>query len=131
VQIAHNVKIGYGSLIAGCAAIAGSTEIGKFVQIGGNSSIAGHIKINDFAKIAGMSGVIRDVAVKSTIGGAPAIDIRDFHRLNVRLFEIAKSRNYKNNDIGNCKFTKFYNFITIFYKIISKFTKKILQFIRK
>lgn len=84
-QIAHNVEIGYGSVIAGASALAGSCKIGKFVQIGGKSSILGHITINDGAKIAGMSGVIRDVDKNQIMAGIPAIPIQKWHRMNVTL----------------------------------------------
>ena len=40
VQIAHNVKIGAGTVIAACVGIAGSTEIGKRCMIGGASGFA-------------------------------------------------------------------------------------------
>ncbi len=84
VQVAHNVKIGRSSVVAGCAALAGSCEIGKYVQIGGNASISGHIKINDGAKVAGMSGVMNDIKEFSTVAGIPAIPIRDWHRVNAK-----------------------------------------------
>lgn len=89
-QIAHNVKIGQGTVIAGCCAIAGSAEIGKFVQIGGRAGIGGHIKIGDGAKIAGMSGVMRDIEPMQVVGGAPALPIRKWHKLNAQLFKLAE-----------------------------------------
>ncbi len=90
-QIAHNVEIGQGSVMAGCGAIAGSAKIGKFVQIGGSVGIGGHIKIGDGAKIAGMSGVMRDVESMQVVGGAPALPIRMWHKLNARLVKLANS----------------------------------------
>ncbi len=89
VQIAHNVKIGWGTVIAGCSAIAGSAEIGKYVQIGGSTNIAGHIKINDYAKIAGASGVMREVRTGEAVAGAPSLPIRAWHRLNSQLMNMA------------------------------------------
>ena len=47
IQIAHNVRIGENSIIAGCAAIAGSTRIGKRCKIGGCAAIVGHLVIAD------------------------------------------------------------------------------------
>lgn len=89
-QIAHNVVIDDGSLIAGCSGIAGSAKIGKFVQIGGNSSIAGHLTIGDGAKIAGMSGIAKNVGPMQVVAGIPAVPIRDWHRINVKLSQIIK-----------------------------------------
>ena len=57
VQIGHNVEIGSHTIIAGTAAIAGSTKIGQYCQIGGGSLINGHIDIADQVVITGGSGV--------------------------------------------------------------------------
>lgn len=81
-QIAHNVEIGMGTVMAGCSAIAGSSKIGKYCQIGGGSCINGHIKIGDMVKIAGMSGVMRDVEDKQIIAGIPTLPIKKWHRIN-------------------------------------------------
>jgi len=97
VQIGHNVVIGKGTVMAGCTAIAGSTKVGDFVQIGGQSSIGGHIEIGSGAKIAGMSGVMRDVEPMAVIGGAPAMPIRQWHRMNAKLIEISQLRADKKN----------------------------------
>lgn len=90
VQIGHNVTIGKGTVIAGTTAIAGSAAIGNFVQIGGNVAINGHITINDGAKIAGMSGVMRDVPAMAVVAGAPALPVREWHRLNSKLATMSK-----------------------------------------
>ena len=52
IQIAHNVKIGAHTAIAGCVGIAGSTTIGKRCQIGGSAGILGHLEIADDVTIA-------------------------------------------------------------------------------
>ena len=51
IQIAHNVRIGAHTAIAGCVGIAGSTTIGKYCQIGGSAGILGHLKIADLSLI--------------------------------------------------------------------------------
>ncbi len=91
VQIAHNVTIGEGSVLAGCSAIAGSTKVGKFVQIGGSANVAGHLEIGDGAKIAGASGVAKSVLPMQSVGGCPAIPIKDWHRINLKLAKMIKS----------------------------------------
>ena len=90
VQIGHNVTIDEGTVIAGCAAVAGSVKIGKFVQIGGGSCINGHIKIGDGVKIAGFSGVVKSVKDMQSVGGIPAIAIKDWHRINIKLLKMLK-----------------------------------------
>ena len=52
IQIAHNVKIGAHTAIAGCVGIAGSATIGKRCQIGGSAGILGHLEIADDVVIA-------------------------------------------------------------------------------
>jgi UDP-3-O-[3-hydroxymyristoyl] glucosamine N-acyltransferase len=47
IQVAHNVRIGAHTAIAGGTIIAGSTEIGKYCMIGGGAAISGHLKIAD------------------------------------------------------------------------------------
>jgi UDP-3-O-[3-hydroxymyristoyl] glucosamine N-acyltransferase len=47
IQVAHNVRIGAHTAIAGGTAIAGSVEIGKHCMIGGAAAISGHLKIAD------------------------------------------------------------------------------------
>ena len=92
-QIAHNVEIGYGTVIAGTTALAGSCKIGKYVQIGGNCSIGGHLKVGDGAKIAGMSGVMRDVEPMAIMAGIPVVPIKKWHRINTFLYKIISKNN--------------------------------------
>jgi len=94
-QIAHNVIIGQGTVMAGCSAIAGSTKIGRFVQIGGQSSIAGHIEIGDGVKIAARSGVMRSVDPMEVIAGAPSMPIREWHKMNARMMQMGSSKGNK------------------------------------
>lgn len=52
IQIAHNVRIGAHTAIAGCVGIAGSTTIGQHCRIGGSAGILGHLQIADRVEIA-------------------------------------------------------------------------------
>lgn len=61
VQIAHNVRIGAHTVIAGCAAIAGSTNIGKFCVIGGSANFAGHLQIADRTTVSGGTSITRSI----------------------------------------------------------------------
>lgn len=51
IQIAHNVSIGPGTIMAGCVAVAGSTVIGARCQFGGRASILGHLVIADDVRV--------------------------------------------------------------------------------
>ncbi|MDD4964022.1 MAG: UDP-3-O-(3-hydroxymyristoyl)glucosamine N-acyltransferase [Gallionella sp.] len=55
IQIAHNVRIGAHTAIAGCVGIAGSATIGKYCRIGGSAGILGHLQIADHVEIAAFS----------------------------------------------------------------------------
>ena len=62
VQIAHNVSIGNCCVIAGCAAISGSTKIGNFCIIGGAANFAGHLTIADRTTVSGNTSIIRSIS---------------------------------------------------------------------
>ncbi len=60
-QIAHNVKIGTGTAVAGGTTFAGSVKIGRYCIIGGTSVFNGHIEIADQVTISGMCMVMRSI----------------------------------------------------------------------
>lgn len=55
VQIAHNVRIGAHTAIAGMAGIAGSATIGSYCLLGGKSGVSGHVKIADHVTLGANS----------------------------------------------------------------------------
>ena len=72
VQIAHNVRIGALSMLAGMVGIAGSTRIGKGVWMGGQVGIINHLDIGDGARLAVATKVMKDVPAGETMSGHPA-----------------------------------------------------------
>lgn len=73
IQVAHNVKIGNGTIIAGHTAIAGSTKIGHMCVIGGCVCIVGHISIGDHTIIYGGAAVTKSFPSHSKLmSGWPA-----------------------------------------------------------
>ncbi|MCH5600607.1 UDP-3-O-(3-hydroxymyristoyl)glucosamine N-acyltransferase [Niabella ginsengisoli] len=72
IQIAHNVEIGYSSVVAAQAGISGSTKIGNGVMIGGQAGIVGHLHIGDGAKINAQSGVSKNLEPGKAVTGSPA-----------------------------------------------------------
>ncbi|MDA8384384.1 MAG: UDP-3-O-(3-hydroxymyristoyl)glucosamine N-acyltransferase [Betaproteobacteria bacterium] len=52
IQVAHNVRIGAHTAVAGCVGIAGSTRIGRYCTIGGAAMIIGHLDIADHVNIS-------------------------------------------------------------------------------
>jgi len=61
IQVAHNVRIGAHSALAGCVGIAGSARIGRHCMVGGGVGIAGHLEIADQVQITGMSLVAQSI----------------------------------------------------------------------
>ena len=84
VQIAHNVVIGKGAIIAAQTGIAGSTKIGKNVIIGGQAGVSGHIFIGNNVKIAAKSGVTKRIKDNSVIAGFPAVDIKKWKLIKIK-----------------------------------------------
>ncbi len=61
IQIAHNVRIGAHTVIAGCTGISGSTRIGRHCRIGGGVGIVGHVDICDGTTISGFSLITKSI----------------------------------------------------------------------
>ncbi len=80
VQIAHNVKIGAGTMIAGRVGISGSCVVGKNVLMGGAVGLADHLVIGDNVQIAAAAGVMHNIPEGEVWSGIPAMPIRDHMR---------------------------------------------------
>ena len=61
VQVAHNVRIGRGSVIVSQVGIAGSVKIGNGVVLGGQVGVAGHLSICDRTQVGAQSGIMSTV----------------------------------------------------------------------
>jgi len=61
VQIAHNVHVGAHTVIAGTAAVSGSTRIGKFCVIGGAANFSGHLNIADRTTVSGGTSITKSI----------------------------------------------------------------------
>lgn len=81
VQIAHNCRIGEGTIIAGHTGVSGSCVVGKGVQMGGNVGLADHLTIGDGASIAARAGVMHNIPAGEVWSGIPAMPIREHMRL--------------------------------------------------
>ena len=93
IQVAHNVEIGYSSVIAAQAGISGSTKIGNGVMIGGQAGIVGHIQLGDGSKVNAQSGVSKSLEPGKAVTGSPAYDYTAALRsqaVNRRLPELEK-----------------------------------------
>lgn len=69
IQIAHNVRIGARTAIAGCVGIAGSTVIGARCMIGGQAGIIGHLSIVDDVVVSAGTLVTKSIRRKGVYTG--------------------------------------------------------------
>lgn len=99
VQIAHNVRLGRGCVVVSQVGISGSTHVGDGVVIGGQAGLAGHLLIGSGVRIAAQSGVHRDVLAGETVGGSPAIPMREFRRLAGAWRRLARARPGRATDV--------------------------------
>ena len=66
IQVAHNVRIGAHTAMAGCVGIAGSAKIGKHCTVGGGAVILGHLEIADRVNISAGTLVTKSIAKAGT-----------------------------------------------------------------
>ena len=80
VQIAHNVQVGRGCILASLSGVAGSSSLGQFVVLGGHVGIRDNIKLGNGVTCAAYTAVAEDVPDGLTMFGIPAIPARDKFR---------------------------------------------------
>ena len=96
IQIAHNVRIGKHTAMAGCAAVAGSATIGAYCTIGGRAGILGHLQIADHVHVSATSLVTRSILKPGHYTGVFPIDdnaaweknaaaLKQLHKLRERI----------------------------------------------
>ena len=101
IQIAHNVRIGKHTAMAGCAAVAGSAVIGAHCTVGGGAGIVGHLTIADRVHISAFSLVTRSILKPGHYTGVFPIDdnavweknaatLKQLHKLRERLKALEK-----------------------------------------
>ncbi|MDX9717278.1 UDP-3-O-(3-hydroxymyristoyl)glucosamine N-acyltransferase [Thauera sp. AutoDN2] len=61
IQIAHNVRVGAHTIMAGCAGVAGSAQIGARCMIGGQAGISGHLEIADDVVVSAWTLVAKSI----------------------------------------------------------------------
>ncbi len=85
IQVAHNVRIGAHTVIAGCVGIAGSAVIGQNCKIGGAAVVLGHLSIADDVMVTAMSRVTKDIKTPGVYSsGTPLLENSAWHKCNVR-----------------------------------------------
>jgi UDP-3-O-[3-hydroxymyristoyl] glucosamine N-acyltransferase len=90
-QIAHNVRLGRGVVMAAYCGVSGSTVIGDFAMLGGRVGVADHLTVGTRAMLAAGSGVLHNVPDGETWGGYPAKPRRDWVRELANLKRLGQS----------------------------------------
>ncbi|VAW49411.1 UDP-3-O-[3-hydroxymyristoyl] glucosamine N-acyltransferase [hydrothermal vent metagenome] len=90
VHIAHNVKIGQGSAIAGQTGFAGSTTLGKYCTVAGQVGFTGHIAIADNSHFLAKAGVTHSLKKSGVYAGFPAIPVSDWQKNSIRARHLDK-----------------------------------------
>lgn len=89
IQIAHNVRVGAHTAMAGCAAVAGSAKIGRYCLIGGAAGVLGHLEICDKVTITAMSLVTHSIREPGEYSsGTPLMDNRSWRKSAVRFKQL-------------------------------------------
>jgi UDP-3-O-[3-hydroxymyristoyl] glucosamine N-acyltransferase len=101
IQIAHNVRIGKHTAMAGCVAVAGSATIGAYCTFGGRAGILGHLHIADHVHISATTLVTRSIGKPGHYTGVFPIDdnaawernaaaLKQLHKLRERIKALEK-----------------------------------------
>ncbi len=85
VQIAHNVQIGRGCLLAALAGVAGSAVLKDFVVFGGHVGVRDHVTVGAGVRTGACSCIAQDVPDGAVVAGIPAIQGSTWLR-SVRVF---------------------------------------------
>jgi UDP-3-O-[3-hydroxymyristoyl] glucosamine N-acyltransferase len=84
VQIAHNVQIGRGVVIAAQTGISGSTVVEDFAVIGGQVGLGDHARVQSGAVIGSKAGILPGKIVRGgeVYWGVPVRPLSEYKRLN-------------------------------------------------
>lgn len=85
VHIAHNVKIGRGTALAGQVGFAGSTQVGEYCTMGGQVGVAGHLQLADHTHFYAKSGITHNIKQPGIYAGFPAVPVKDWQKSMVKL----------------------------------------------
>lgn len=80
VHIAHNVKIGSGTAIAGQVGFAGSAIVGKNCTFAGQAGMVGHIELADGVTIMARGVATHSIHKAGAYAGFPAVPLAEWQR---------------------------------------------------
>jgi len=85
VHIAHNVRIGAHTAIAGMTGFSGSAVVGKRCMFAGQSGVAGHVTICDDVILYGKGLITKDISQPGAYSSSfPSEPVNDWNRMVAR-----------------------------------------------
>lgn len=91
VHIAHNCKVGKGSILVTQVGLSGSTILHPYVVMGGQSATSGHLEIAPFTTIAARGGVTKTISEpKKSWAGFPLFEHKEWLRLQAKISRLLK-----------------------------------------
>lgn len=85
LQVAHNVEIGYNTVIAAQTGISGSTKIGAHCMVGGQVGFVGHINVGAGTMIGAQAGISGNLKDSSIVTGTPSREIAKQRKIDASL----------------------------------------------
>ncbi len=92
VQLGHNVRLGKHCVVVAQAGVAGSTILEDQVVLAAKAGVSGHLRLARGAQVAADAGVMKNVGPGETVGGSPAVPIRQWLRQHAVLAKFAGAR---------------------------------------
>ena len=91
VHIAHNCKIGFGSIIAGQTGLSGTSTLGEYVVMAGQSATTGHLEIAPYTTIFGRGVVSKSITKpKKQWAGFPLMEHKTWLKLQAKISKLLK-----------------------------------------
>jgi len=91
VHIAHNCKIGFGSILVTQTGLSGSSILGEYVVMAGQSATTGHLEIAPYTTISGRGVVSKSITQpKKQWAGFPLMEHRAWLKLQGRIAKLLK-----------------------------------------
>jgi UDP-3-O-[3-hydroxymyristoyl] glucosamine N-acyltransferase len=81
VQVAHNCRIGPGSILAAQVGIAGSSKLGRYCVLAGQVGLVDNIALGDGVQVGAQGGVTRSIPAGQKCTGMPARPVMETLRV--------------------------------------------------